>query len=113
MKTVAQKKTENLMFSCPHCSNTVPYIDVVSSHGIILLFGKDDGYYGATCPSCYKTILENVEIDDLEAFKQNLFEAVASLNEETRTGCNTIHSLTTLIIDRKGPWKSLSQMSGR
>ena len=72
---------ENLTFSCPHCSHSVPYIDVVSSYGIIFLFGKDDGYYGSVCPACLRTTLESVGIDDLQAFKQNLFAEVESVVE--------------------------------
>ena len=68
MKTVvaATDKFEILTFECRHCRKTIPYIDVVSSYGIVFLFGEHDGYYGSICPACQKMTLVYAEKDDFE-----------------------------------------------
>ncbi len=70
---------EGVPFPCIHCGRNLVGEDLqltVFLHGIFFLEGKNDGFFGTTCPICLKTTYVHANKNDFEEIKQTFSELV-------------------------------------
>ena len=55
---------KDFIFGCQNCGKEFPlheFRDPVDLYGLIVLSGKNDGYFGTICPKCFKTTLNKAD----------------------------------------------------
>ena len=76
---------KDFIFGCQNCGKEFPlheFRDSVDLYGLIVLSGKNDGYFGTVCPKCFKTTLKKAGNQYIYSVKEYFNRLADALDHE-------------------------------